>query len=306
MNRTLRVAVVAAAALWLSANAISASASRTSAQQYLLVLGDSLAAGYQPIFRLKLPPVDAATGFRDNGYLGGYAQDVAHATGLRLVDLGCPGETSRSFSGVPAQPACTNLYRSEFNASSQLAAARAFLSRKRDRVALVTFEIGANDLDACISGGHVSAGCLETNMRAALSAIGGIIAELRSELSTYDPGARLIALNYYDPFLGRAFTPGGTLGATEAAESLAAVRLFDAQLGAVFRTVHIREVDVAAAFGVGKVAPVERFRGKLLPPDVVDACQLTWMCGTSGQRPDIHPNDAGYAAIASAIEKVFS
>ena len=32
------------------------------------------------------------------------------------------------------------------------------------------------------------------------------------------------------------------------------------------------------------------------------ACQVTWMCAAAPFGPNIHPNDAGYEAIAGAVE----
>lgn len=304
-RRPIALATFAALAMMTTATAAGSTTGKASnSSGYLLALGDSLAAGYQPFDSHQLPPTDASTGFPDQGYPDSYAQDVASERGLRLADLGCPGETSQSFSHSPAMNACADLYQAEFGAHSQLAAARVFLSREKNKVKLVTFDLGANDIDPCISSGAVNYSCLRASDARALSAIGKLLTSVRSQLAVDDPGATVAALNYYDPFLGRAYTPGGTRGRTEATGSLAGVKLFDAQLAAVFRADHVVGVDVASAFDVDDLLPLERFRGERLPKDVVVACTLTWMCPSTGGHPDIHPNDGGYAVIATAIEKV--
>jgi hypothetical protein len=39
-----------------------------------------------------------------------------------------------------------------------------------------------------------------------------------------------------------------------------------------------------------------------VPDNVANACELTWMCAPKPYGPNLHPNDAGYLKIASAIE----
>jgi len=62
--------------------------------------------------------------------------------GLKLVKLGCPGETTTSMinGGI-----C------HYQGGSQLAAAVTFLQAHRGRVLLVTLDIGANDPEAMIA-----------------------------------------------------------------------------------------------------------------------------------------------------------
>lgn len=40
----------------------------------------------------------------------------------------------------------------------------------------------------------------------------------------------------------------------------------------------------------------------LVPDNVAHACELTWMCAPKPYGPNMHPNDAAYLMIASAIE----
>ncbi len=131
------------------ANLSASQASATGSSRYLLAVGDSLAAGYQPTDYATQPPIDAASGFRDQGYRGSYAAGLATSQGLTVMDLACPGETTASMLATPAQGLCGKLYADEFGVASQISAAESFLSRHRGHVALVTIDIGANDLDHC-------------------------------------------------------------------------------------------------------------------------------------------------------------
>lgn len=117
--------------------------------RYLLALGDSLAAGYQPTDGTMPPPTNPSTGYPDHGYPGGYAAVLASTRHLTLIDLACPGETTASMTGSPAEGQCTKTYRAEFDASSQLAAAMTFLGLHRREVSLVTLDLGANNIDGC-------------------------------------------------------------------------------------------------------------------------------------------------------------
>lgn len=60
-----------------------------------------------------------------------------------------------------------------------------------------------------------------------------------------------------------------------------------AMVGTAFESRDVAMVNVA---GVGRV-----------PENVANACSLTWMCQPAPLGPNIHPNDAGYTAIALAI-----
>src|SRR5215831_9559396 len=103
---------------------------------YYLALGDSLSQGVQP---------DASGASVRTRY--GYPDQLytvlrSRQPGLRLVKLGCPGETTVTMihGGI-----CS------YAGGSQLAAADRFLRAHRGRVWLVTLDIGANDPNSCIT-----------------------------------------------------------------------------------------------------------------------------------------------------------
>lgn len=272
----------------------------------LLALGDSLAAGYQPTDGTSPAPVDPATGYADRGYPGSYAADVAAARHLRLVDLACPGETTASMLAAPARAACASAYSGALHARSQEQAALDYLARHRSTVALVTLDIGANDLTSCVVGAShsISFGCFLPAEGTITTNLGRILRPLRAALRRDDPRATIAAMDYYDPFLGLAVDPGGAAGSREADASLLAVNTLDAELYVLYRHAGVKVVDVSRAFGTDRRLPRERLRGRLVPADVARVCTLTWMCPAPGSRlgPDIHPTTAGYRLIARAFE----
>jgi lysophospholipase L1-like esterase len=300
----LAIGVLAAVVAVVSAATFaSAQAAASTSPKYLLALGDSLAAGYQPTDGVSLPPVDPASGFRDRGYPGSYAADLATLQGLSLVDLGCPGETTSSMLATPAEPLCGLLYEAEFGVGSQISAAETFLSRHPGRVGLITLDIGANDLDHCLSTSSVNTTCLASADVAVLKNLGRILTSLTASVRHFDPGARVAGMNYYDPFLGLEFSPGGIRSDELALGSVVATNGFNAELSTTFNKFGVSVVDVASAFRIDALTPLVRFHGKTLPEDVATTCELTWMCpSVAGASPSIHPNSAGYRTIAAAFE----
>jgi lysophospholipase L1-like esterase len=294
---------VSAALVWALGSSAGAATARPAPAKILLALGDSLAAGYQPVDGTSvLPPVDPETQFRDQGYPQSYPADLAAIRHLRLIDLGCPGETTRSMRGTPAETACASLYRKEFDAGSQLAAAERFLARNAGKVGMVTLDIGANDLDACVTTHGADLGCLADHDATALNDLTADLRALTAAVHRFDRGTPVEAMNYYDPFLGLAYSPGGGNGSSLAAETLAATDIFNSQITATFHAFGVGVADVATAFRIHARTPTSVFGGKSLPLDVATVCRLTWMCPTgAGSKQDIHPNPSGYRVIAQAF-----
>jgi GDSL-like Lipase/Acylhydrolase family len=268
----------------------------------MLALGDSLAAGYQPIYGDKPPPVSAQTGRADQGYPGGYARDVATAHHLLLVDLACPGETTASMTGTPANAACLAGYRVSFGATSQMAAAQAFLARYPGKVKLVTVDLGANNVDGC-SASQAGVACISKGLTAISKQLPPVLVTLKALVARDDPSAMLMGMNYYDPFLAAEYSPGGLVGTVEGTESVAQTLRLNALLATAFGKVGIPIANVASAFKTGVGSPLVAYHGERLPVDAADICRWTWMCPLKGTKtaPNIHANTTGYSVIASAF-----
>jgi lysophospholipase L1-like esterase len=247
---------------------------------YYLALGDSLSRGIQPGPFGGDEPTSV-------GYPNVLAARLrAGLPGLRLVELGCSGETTNTMihGGI-----C------RYQAGSQLAQATEFLRSHRGRVALVTMDIGANDPNSCVIGQPVSSmfGCLSSRVTQTQRNIDLILASIRSAAG---PHVLIVGMTYYVPELAlwREGQEGKQLALLT--EGLAAgvnnllVKRYQ-QYGA-------RVANVFAAFDS---ADLGKGNAPGLPPNVRRICALTWMCAPRPRGPNEHANAAGYRVIAGTF-----
>lgn len=244
---------------------------RAWSQTYYVALGDSLAAGYQP-----LP--GGGTEIHH-----GYAEDLAPKVNMTLVNLGCPGETTATMINGGE---CDT-----YTSGSQLGDAEAFLSANAGKVGLVTIDIGVNDVLACITNGNIDVSCVAEKEAQVEANLQSILTALRS---AGGPNLKIVAMNYYDPFLAEWLN--GTTGQLEAIATVTALQEFNAAEAGIYLLHTVPVADVANAFQTLNVTPVS-YNGQLVPKDVVEICQDTWMCSLS----NIHANDAGYQLIANTF-----
>jgi len=163
------------------AAAVGQGGSGSHAPVYYLSLGDSLAAGEQPVG-------DGVTGRPTNeGYADQlYAMAKARYPNLRLVKLGCSGgeTTTTMITGGVCR----------YHHGSQLAEAVKFLNAHRKSVAFVTIDIGANDFPCQDSEACVAAG---------LGSIGGNLPKILAELrKAAGPRTPIVGATIYDAVLG--------------------------------------------------------------------------------------------------------
>jgi lysophospholipase L1-like esterase len=286
---TLRIA--SGGALLLAATAMAlmtvlcgpsiATADDTNAVHYYLSLGDSLAASFQP------------NGVDTHGYAEQlYASLVAADPKLRLVKLGCGGESTVSMRFGSQDPtvvlSCgTPSYYKHilYSKGTQLAEAVGFLQAHKDKVALVTIDIGANDLfrlDA--QGNEVTclfepAGCGAETARM-VENLSAILADLRAAAG---PDVPIVAMSYYDVFAPLCVSDPSQLFVCGRVDD------FNANL-----------VDTYAAAGDPVADVTGAFENYNLVNCAAHVCDWTWFC-TLG---DIHANTAGYGVIAQAFEQV--
>jgi len=261
----------------------SAAAKPPPPASYYLALGDSLSQGVQP---------DAAGASVETGQ--GYP-DLLYATlldsrpALRLVRLGCPGETTQTMmhGGI-----C------HYSAGSQLAAATAFLRAHRGQVFLVTIDIGANDLEDC--GNRPSlpqlASCIGQLPKATAN-VAAILAGLRAAAG---PGVRIVGMNYYLPAL--AEWRSGLLGRATAQLSEKLAVAYDDLLKRAYGQAGITVANVFGAFETTNFGDPVTVPGiGPVPRNVARICQWTWECAPPPRGPNQHANAAGYRVIADAI-----
>lgn len=255
--------------------------------RYYLALGDSLAVGVQPNATGELKPTPQ-----------GYADDLhslfrTFLRDLQLVKLGCSGETTTSM--ITGQG--TNCL---YPAGSQLQQAVAFLQAHPNRVALITIDIGGDNLLGCLRlDAPIDRDCVVSATSTAANDLAQILATLR----TFAPGVLIVGMNYNDPLVAAAVF--GQAGQTLAAFSLQATALLNQGMAGVFPGLE----DVYALFQVPVADVAATFRTNTTSVNAVNvgiALTWTWMGAPPPRGPDVHPNAIGYWAIASAFVKTIT
>jgi len=287
--------VVATGAMAGGVPALAAShGANTAASSFYLSLGDSLAQGVQP--NAQGVSVKTNQGYPDQLFT---ALRLGNPT-LKLVKLGCPGETTVTMinGGI-----C------KYSTGSQLKQAVAFLAQHRGHVQLVTIDIGANDLNPCLGLPTINqiAACLvkvfpvvQANLEKIMNAL--------TTASGSGPVPPIIGMTYYDPELANWLK--GTLAAKQLAKaSVALAQGFGNLLSGVYTNFGAKVADVFTAFHT--LAPF-KVRVTLpafgrVPKAVGYICSYTWMCAAPPVGPNIHANQLGYGVIANTfLDVIFS
>jgi lysophospholipase L1-like esterase len=250
-----------------------AGATAAPAPQYDVALGDSIAAGAGA----SLPTDDYVTLV--------YQHVLSRYPGLQLVNLACSGATTGS---MISGPGCS------YTTGTQLGDAEAFLRAHAGRVALVTIDIGANNVDSCLGPSGIDAACVESGFEEITTQL----PEILSGLTTADPGVAIYGMDYYDPFLDQWLT--GATGQAVAEESEADTVALNGSLEQIYAAADAATADPASLFDTTDFALTGSWDGEVVPENVALICAWTLMCTDN----DIHPDDTGHAEIARAFEKV--
>ena len=143
-SRTLVLLTILCLVGFTMANGAMATTWATARVEYYVSLGDSYAAGNQP--------VASAWDHKDSHGFAYQVVDLAMAKGYQfdLVNFGCGGATTTS---VLQQVGCSvdnpGPDTTSYPTQTQAAAASRFISRHRGQIGLVTISIGGNDILAC-------------------------------------------------------------------------------------------------------------------------------------------------------------
>ena len=251
-------------------------AAAANATGWYLALGDSLAAGYQP------GQGDDKTG----GYVGGVLDAVSTITPkTTLVNVACSGETvvTMVLGG-----------RCAYDEGTQLAQAVEFLHAHRRTTRLVTIDIGANDVQRCVSRSPlgIDVACIQQG----LGDVQRLLPQVLAQLHAAAPGARFVVANYYNPFLAAYLA--GPAGQAIAQQSVGLQAMLNTIIAGAAASVGAEVADVATAFRSTDASLVNvPALGGMVPTNVATICGWTWMC----QLGDIHANDAGYAVMTGAV-----
>jgi lysophospholipase L1-like esterase len=259
----------------------------STATTYYLSLGDSLAQGVQPNSTGASVETNA-----------GYPNQLAtalHQTNpsLRLVKLGCPGETTATMirGGI-----C------QYAAGSQLKQAVRFLKQHAAQTQLVTIDIGANDLNKCVALPTLAqiAKCLGRVIPKTVTRLGLIMARLRAAY----PGT-IIGMSYYVPQLA-GWLQGTTAGRQFARAGVVLGGVFNNDLTAVYTKFGTPVADVFTAFRTKDFTDkVKTPAFGIVPLNVATLCSYTWMCAPPPVGPNEHANVLGYGVIANTFFKTY-
>lgn len=259
---------------------------------YYVSLGTSLSVGVVPDPSGILLPTD--DGYADVLYdriKPGFEAAGAQPRELRLVKLGCPGETLKKMVEGESCP---------YFAGSQLAAAVDFLDDNAGNIHLVTIDIGGNDFrNANCIGATVDLVCADDVSNDIAMELAPVLAALRTAAG---PDTTVVGMNYYNPYL--ASWLDGPAGEVLAMQSADAALFFTNMLETTYQTAGILLADVATAFDSNNFTDMAPPPDETLPVAVANICAFTYMCETDPLGPDIHANRAGYRLIADTMEAI--
>ena len=255
---------------------------------YYLALGDSLAYGVQ----VNAQGVEYGSGKGYTADLAAYLKDNGDR-GLKYVNLSCPGETT----GTMLDGGCPWLSELGDPYTTQIAAATAFLREHRHARILITLDIGANNVDGCLSAGSIDESCVTGGIADAATDLPQLLAKLKAAAG---PQVSFVGMNYYDPFLAEWLT--GSSGQGLAKESVALSTAFNGVLDTAYAAFGVPVADVSSAFKTDDFTDTASLDGLTVPVNVADICNWTYMCAPAPVGPNIHATTTGYEVMARAFE----
>lgn len=250
---------------------------------FYLSLGDSLAQGVQP----NSQGVSVET---NQGYPNQLNTALRQTNPyLRLVKLGCPGETTATMINGGICP---------YAQGSQLAQAVKWLKGHASQTQLVTIDIGANDLNPCVVFTNPAkiANCLSKVIPQTVTNLGQIMGTLRAA----DPGL-IIGMAYYVPELAN-WLKGTAAGRNLAEASVVLGNAFNKDLTKVYKAFGAPVANVFGAFRTRDFTDmVTTPQFGTIPLNVAKLCSYTWQCAPPPVGPNEHANILGYGVIAKTF-----
>ena len=263
----------------------SGSGTPTAPAKFYVSLGDSYSVGYQP----------------DIGATTGFTGVVATKTGMTLKNFGCAGATTTSVlqtigcpdvlprtAGAVAYPATT-----------QIAAAQAFLKAHQGQIGLITVAIGGNDVTACAKDPNPIP-CVGAADRSITTNVTNLVASLRTAAG---PSVPIIGITYPDVILGSYVYPSQPASAAQMSLAQLSVTAFKTQINPALEAAYASGngsfVDVTSATGAyGPLTETTTLAPYgSIPVPVAKICTLTWFCS----KGDIHAKTPGYDLIGQLV-----
>jgi lysophospholipase L1-like esterase len=248
---------------------------------YYLSLGDSLAAGTNA--------TGVGVAYTDMGYADQlYSALAADEPKLKLVKLGCPGESTTSMRFGSQYPTVVlscgypRDYKDLYPKGTQIAEAVSFLQAHKGKVALVTIDVGGNDVQRFDAQGNLvvclfePAGCA-TQTATMVENLTAILSDLRAAAG---PDVPIVGMSYYDVFAPLCVSDPSLLFVCSRVDDV------NATLAHTYAGAGVTVADVAGAF-----------ENDNLVNAAGHVCAWTWFCSFG----DAHPNTTGYGVIAQAF-----
>ena len=283
----------------------AAEAKSTPPRKNMLVIGDSLAFGFQftTFVAAGMNNPAAYTGFAD--FFIDRVQATTVGAKTTLTNFGCPGETTDTFldGGCPWLANGGTLHV-PFGAPTQMAAAEQFLRSNRGRVSPVLVSLGANDLIFAVANAGAGAPCVviplpdvpclvaNVGLLDVPSLIAGMAAnytEILSRLRAAAPDTEIVVLLLYNPIQALLLAPDLPADIVTAVQAVTQIiTAVNAQITAIASAHRVRVADPTALFDLDL----------LVPPGAPAICVLTGICGNP---PDVHATIPGYMALADLL-----
>ena len=253
----------------------------TATQDVLIGVGDSYAAGYQP-----LDPSGAAT---LHGFVDRLAPLLDETQPPSVLNFGCSGATTKTVLGTRGCTTGAQANNAPVYRTTQLDAAIAAVNAHRGHISAIVVALGANDFARCANDPNLDA-CISTQAPVIEGRLRQIVMQLRQTAGSSTP---IIGITY--PNIGLAAwlnQPPRRADAVHAQELIAT---------------HINPAILSAYRGLALVANVTAASGGLdplpvstegeRPASVTKVCEITWMC----RQGDLHLTPAGQDFVARLI-----
>ncbi len=284
MRRTWKVLLTAVATLAAVAiPGVQATADDDKATHYYLALGDSIAQGFQ----FSMP---GQSYYPPDGYVPLLHEALsADDPKLDLKNISCGGESSVSLLSGSQLPSVASscgspdFYLELYPHEVQIDEAVNFLHAHKGKVAVLTIDIGGNDVLPCLS--TLDPACVQQG----LARIATNLDHALDLLEASAPDVRIVGMTYYNPIA--CVLPANP---NLAAASQQIVMSLNAVLSSVYAGHGVDVADVAGAFSVSNLAASAQA-----------AAAWTWFCHPQ-HFGNVHPNSAGYEIIADEFLEVLS
>jgi len=271
------VATLLAALTLVAPGAPAQAIGPTDKPGYFLVLGDGVAAGYQPPFGEN----------RAGGYPGMVLAKIkAVQPNVTMVNLSCVGETTSTF-----------IYggKCSYAAGSQLKAAKQFLRDHAGQVRFISLNVGGEDLHKCINLTQRTSDTL-CAAGAALT-VGANMPVIVGALRANALFSRIIVNTLYDPYVA-ATIGGGDAGRQQADQSLLLFKTINAGIKTTAALSFAATADIFNALDPNNFTIVDTFLGPV-SQNAWNVCSNTYGCQL--RYNDISTNRAGNLLLSGVI-----